>query len=601
MALLERVKFRMLLMVILLIQVPSEGDGDPRVNFLNKVLYFVRNERSVETLFLLHHTEDTNCILKDWNPMGVPTLRSNELTDLSLENSYNHNALALVCVTEHFHGELLKTLARAFEGMRQERIILLIRRKPDPDLMHHISQQVKDLEFLHMIVLIVEKQDYNDVIAFALRLKPFPEPHFKKVRNLFTGKNIFPHYASFQGRVASIIPNEVQSVYRAGSQIILEFARKYNASLRLQGSATQDKTEIPKDNYDIDMNLRLSNSKNFSNNIFLVATLSSSSLLIVVPCGMELSGVDIFKELGMGTLTWSALIFYLTFALVEATFVYISNRINGTHFSIRFTNPFVNLRAFRALLGHAFPVSNRSSPSIQLFLCLMSFFGTLFGCFFACKLSSFLTKKPHDSQIETFSELRESGLTIVVDASTKEFIELEINGDFFNHEVPNVRITSSLEFIKLIDSLEMNAGFLVHSIPWTFFKEVMKELNRKVYCEGKNLTIIENVPSTFFLQRNTIFSQKMRDFILNTDVSGLGTYWMKLAGQQIKASIKASIKSSMRGFEEHPSHLPLSFDHFKWLWTLLGIAYIISFMVFVMEICWAKSHKRMRRGNIYPC
>jgi len=591
-------KLNKILLVLLLIQVPSEGIGNKHETFLNQLLKIVHHERSVETLFLLYHTKELNCSLQNWNPEKVPTLRLNELTDVNFEKSFNHNALGVVCVTEYSYEVLLKTLSKAFETIRQERIILLIHRRPNPDVMQDISYQVKGLQFINLLVLITEEQSFTDLIAPGFRLQPFPEPHFKKVRNLFASKDIFPHPANYHGRLANAIPNEMYTTYGPGSRIISEFAKKYNITLRLQWPPHQNTTGITyEDTYDLNMNLRLFDRKNSLDYINVVTTVSTNCLIVVVPCGMELNGMDIFKELGLGTLTWSALIFFIIFTAVESVFIYISNRINGTNFIMRFTSPLVSLRAFRAIMGQSFPVSNRSSRSIQLLLCLMSLFGTLFGSFFACKLSSFLTKKPYYPQVETFPELRESGLTVFVDGFTREYIEREINGDFFKQEVPNVRTMSTLKLINLLQSVKIRAGFLVHSLPWGAFKKATEKLNHRVYCEGKNLTIVENVPMMIALRRNSIFSRQMRNFILNMAVSGLDKQWFKKYAHKVKADIKLSLQ----GFKMDQSHIPLSLDHFKWLWILLGIAYIISFVVFVIEICWARTHKRIRRNNHTIC
>uniref|UniRef100_B3P7N1 GG11108 n=2 Tax=Drosophila erecta TaxID=7220 RepID=B3P7N1_DROER len=342
--------------------------------------------------------------------------------------------------------------------------------------------------------------------------------------------------------------------------------------------------QISEDNYDIDMKTQPHNSKTFSHHNNIAMDMNTNSLIIVVPCGTELRGLDILKELGVRTLSWLALIFYIIFVLAEMTFVFISNRFSRRNFRMRYTNPLVNLRAFRAILGQTFPISNRSSLSIQHFFVFMSLFGTLFVGFFDCKLRSFLTRKPYYSQIENFSELRQSGLTAVVDPPTRQFIEQEINADFFRVEVPNVRTITSRELMNLIYSFDKKWAFVSHSIPWRAFKEEMKSLDLKILCESKNLTILENVPLTFSLRRNSIFSQHLRHFIINSADTGMSTYWFKIAGK----NIRKHMKTSLRRFEERPSHLPLSFEHFKWLWASLCIAYVISFMVFIMEILWAK-------------
>ncbi|XP_043656052.1 uncharacterized protein LOC122622016 [Drosophila teissieri] len=576
-------------LLLLLIYDLSEGTENQHEIFLNTLLQAVHGDRPVDTLFLLHQSNCSNCSLQDWNPSGIPTLRSNELTAFDLEQNFNHNALALVCLTRNSFRELLSTLAKTFDCLRQERIILMIHQKPDPSFIEDISHELKDLQFLHLIVLIVEENGNGKVSASTLRLQPFPAPHFKRIGNIFAIKKIFYHSINFHGRVLNTIPSDIRVLFEALTQLFAEFARRHNSTLQIQNSTIKGK-----DNYDIDMNTQVHSSKSLSDHMNIAMDMNSNSLIILVPCGTELRGLDIFKELGLRTLTWLALVFYIIFVVVEMTFVFISNRFNRRNFSMRYTNPLVNLRAIRAILGQAFPISHRSSLSIKHFFVFMSLFGTLFVAFFDCKLRSFLTKKPYYSQIENFSELRQSGLTVVVDPPTRQFIEQNINADFFRVEVPNVKTATSRELMNLVYAFDAKWAFVSHSIPWRAFKEEMKSLNLKIYCESKNLTILDNVPLTFSLRRNSIFSRHLRHFIIKSADSGMSTYWFKMAGKRIRKLIK----TSLRGFEEQLSYHPLSFEHFKWLWTSLCIAYVISLVVFMMEILWAKYQRRTSSVNI---
>jgi len=185
-------------------------------------------------------------------------------------------------------------------------------------------------------------------------------------------------------------------------------------------------------------------------------------------------------------------------------------------------------------------------------------------------------------------------VTVVVDHTTRQFIEQEINANFFRDEVPNVRTTTIQELINHVYSYDRKFAFVANSIPWRTFREEMKSINQKILCDSKNLTILENVPLTFSIRRNAIFSHHLRNFIINAADSGMITCWFKMAGKVIRKQIKTTLRES----EQQPSHLPLSFDHFKWLWAVLCIAYVMSFMVFVMEILWSKYQRRTRSVSI---
>ncbi|XP_043064846.1 uncharacterized protein LOC122320717 [Drosophila ficusphila] len=574
-----------ILLVLLLFCAQTAGIENPRERFLDDLLNSIHNERSVDTLFLLQQSGDPNCSFQDWNPRGIPTLRANEKSILNIKKYYNDNALALVCITKNSFQVLLNILARTFDGMRQERIVLMIPHKPSSDLIKTISRKIEHLQFLHMILLVVEEPYNTEFPVTAHRMKPFPEPHFKRVRNLFSGTKIFKKPVNFQGKVASAIRDRDFSPYKFTLNLVTAFSRKYNTTIKPQRSVNQKRNKTRKEYFDIDMTMVMNDSKNLTGYVNLIGV--TATLMIAVPCGKELSSMDIFKEVGMGTVAWSALIFYILFGLVESAFVYLSPPKNGRKVSVKFMNPLVNLRALRALLGQSFPVSNRYGlPIRQLFL-LMSLMGTLFGCFFGCELSSFLTKKPLYPQVNTFPELRESNLTIGVDNPTRYFIERELDRDFFRTEVPNMKNFTFTGFTKLVESFDMNFGLLVHSQPWNALKQELEVLNKKMYCDAKDLTIIHNVPLMLPVRKNSILAPYLHDFNIDVFDTGLMMHWIKVADQEIKNDVKSVLKS----FEMEPSYVPLSFEHFKWLWTLLGISYAFSIMVFIMEIIWAKSQK----------
>lgn len=76
----------------------------------------------------------------------------------------------------------------------------MINRKPDSKFIEDITHEVKNLQFLHLIVLIVQEKSNGQVSASTLRLQSFPEPHFKRIRNVFAIQRIFTVPLTFTER-----------------------------------------------------------------------------------------------------------------------------------------------------------------------------------------------------------------------------------------------------------------------------------------------------------------------------------------------------------------------------------------------------------------
>ncbi|XP_043065498.1 uncharacterized protein LOC108092772 [Drosophila ficusphila] len=60
-------------------------------------------------MVIVQHQRNRNCSLQDWNPQGFPVLRSTEVGGFKLRGTFNHNAVALVCIGDLSDIKLLET------------------------------------------------------------------------------------------------------------------------------------------------------------------------------------------------------------------------------------------------------------------------------------------------------------------------------------------------------------------------------------------------------------------------------------------------------------------------------------------------------------
>ncbi|KAH8271318.1 hypothetical protein KR018_006594, partial [Drosophila ironensis] len=581
------------IILLLLLQNHKVEAENPQNRYFNKLIQLVEHQYGLDTLLLYQGERD--CPLRDWYPRKFPILRFTELTDFGFKKQYNQQALALACITNRTHSQTLETIAKTFDCMREERVILTIQGKLPQGLLNNVSQKAVDLQFTQLLVI-----NFQDDTTSIFRLKYSPTPHFKNISNIFLLEgNLFYKQVTYYHRIGYVYGKGMSSLHSPGAMILSEFAKKINLTLNLLVTPLNNKSIEYMDinstsNYDLTTRMGLYNSKNIFHKMDIVNPAYASSLQIVVPCKSQLSAKDLIGRKGVKNLVCAGIIFYITFGIVNAVFVGISNRFRGTIITRIYVDSLWNLRAFSALLSMPFSIPARSRTSQRQLLLTMSLFGSILASFFCCQLNALLIKRLHYPQVNDFTELRDSGLTVVVDLFTRKYIEDEIDREFFKNEVPNVMTVSPNEFNDLIMSLNTSFAYLVHSAPWRAFSDGQVQSETKIICEANNLTIIENVPVVLYMQGNSIYNSLMRDFIMLTFDTGLLHRWILLGYRRLREKVASALEDFYG-----EALRPLCLRHFKWLWALLIVSYFISLVVFLIELYLGRRRYRVEMRDTF--
>ncbi|KAH8383885.1 hypothetical protein KR009_011082 [Drosophila setifemur] len=588
-----------LVIISLIFQFLAEGTENDRWRFFDKFIYKIHEMDFIETIVLYRHHRDDNCSLKNWSPLGIPVMRWNELGSIKIRGNYNKNVLAVVCMEKDIDMELINTLAISFDTMRQERILLWVQR-PTETFLKEISAITAKMYFLQMIILMIED---NPTPTYYYILHPFPDPQFARIdfENVsHINYSVFYNGPmSFFGKTTIIraspdidvkIPMEykpsgVFPVSRLEDREIIEYALKYNLSLKLMDTNHSA--------FDIQLNPRFIKKNETYSNVDFMGALSSSTLVVIVPCSSELSFKDAWMKLGMETMLWYVLVVYGAFILVESFVLVMTARISGNNRSLTNLNPFLNLRIFRAILGLPFPEIPRANLSLRQLFLTISLCGFVFSNFVSSKLSSMLTKPGHYSQVSNFEELRESGMTVAMDAYIYRYIVNEIDRDFFKNVVTNAVISSHSEQMKNVLSLNDTYATVSFQSNWKAYDEQQKSRGFRFYCESKDLIIASNLPRTYVLAKNSIHHWLLSRFVMYIQESGITNQW-RLG---IPALIRDVYNVTMGRNTEHQA-VPLSLEQLSWLWYLLFIGYLIATLVFCGEIFLNRNKRRNFRRRV---
>ncbi|XP_044314478.1 uncharacterized protein LOC123037501 [Drosophila rhopaloa] len=554
-------------------------------------------------MLILHHNESRNCALHGWHQPEIPTLRFNQLAIAEIRKHFNHHAVSLVCICNDSDTSLLETLAEDTNNMRQERIILWIQTSVTKKLLHVISNQCKEYFFIFMLILEVGENPHQPVTV--LRLDAFPVLRFRRISNIFGLKHqIFQHRKfNFKGRNASLLPgletdlkvNEMLSpkyefpFLRTRDLIIIEFANKYNLSLKLMNSSIGTHLKGSSGVADFRLN-SLSQEKKF---LRYVNPYDISSLFVVVPCGKGRSFEEVIKQLDLKSWLLHIVFVYGIFVMAETFILVVTYKISGKVFRLTSLNPLLNLRAFRALLGMSFPISRRSSLSLRQLFLSISIFGLIFSNFFSCKLSALLTKHSDHPDIKNFDDLRASGLTVIVEMHHRSVIEQQLGPEYFRQNLTNVKFVPLQKKFLLLLSLNHTYAYVTPSESWATLNNYQKSFGKRVFCYSNNLTIIQSLPRTYIEHKNSEFYWPFFMFSIQFQETGIPEYWNREAPDVLRADLNVTI------LERNKDKLvPLSVNHLKWLWTVLGCGYGLATAVFIIEIFLDGLHRRPRNHDI---
>ncbi|KMZ05047.1 uncharacterized protein LOC6739757 [Drosophila simulans] len=575
-----------LLFILLLSQAVSQETEFPQLKYLNKLVRLMIKRHKMETLVIVKHHLDYNCTLQNWNVHGMGIIRTNDQGKIRMRDTFNSRTLAIICIGENSHISLLRSVFETFGKVRQQKIILWTQMELKEEFFQEISKKSTDLKLFDMLMLNVVAKDK----LLTYRLSPFPSPHFKRIKNIWTPNDYvyMDTKLNFHGMTA-VVKHDYNLTIQMGNikkfpisriedKEVFEFALKYNLTLQFFNDV---------DWYDIELRKRIILTNNSTQPIDYGMPMSFPSLLIVVPCGHYLSIQDVIKVSGIQKWIFYIILVYVIFVLFEITFLKVSILISRQSHHQKIPNSLVNLCAFRAILGLPFPETRRSSLSLrQLFLAIV-LFGMIFSIFINCKLSSMLTKPSARPQVNNFEELKTSELTVVMDEDAENFIEKEMGVDFISQYMPRKVTTTFTERAKLLFSLEANYAFTLFSESFAIIEGYQRSKGLRAHCTSEDLIIAERVPRIYILGNNSILDWPLSRFIVTMQESGITNHWIK----NIPRGLARNLKEITIPYDRERVD-PLSIKHLTWLWCILILGYSISMIAFLVEM----SLKRMKRN-----
>ncbi|KAH8312419.1 hypothetical protein KR044_010682 [Drosophila immigrans] len=561
-----------------------------QINPIKHIIEGAIMERPPETLLLLNRQQNENCNWMDLHQLDIPIVLLDELAAFHVKDFFNSNVITVVCMSELADLMLLPVLAKDLHRMRDVRVFIWLQNTPtDPKFfLDMICEHASHANYLNLMVL----NSVNESIV-AYRLLPFPTPKLLRIKDIKKGR-IFPIlWRNLQNKTAVAVPSlyppasyyhldkRTGQNYLSGfmDRLIMEFAKKYNISLKMQRAL--NRTDFVYDSDIVQMTLRgeidLSMHGRFWRpDVESSTAIGNSNLFIVVPCGNVMGLNNVYQSLKNYFLI--VLCVYLGFSVVETLLVAATCRIFGRRYRFSWASLFVNLNSFRWVLGLPINVNrNRRSTSLHQIIMIMSIFSLIITCFFNANLSTLFTKRPADHHITNFQELEDSNLPIIFDNVFRSFSKDDLIAKHLNVDEKRGVFVSSHERLQLFFAQNCSYAYQMVSKVWDYFDRYQKYYNRKTLCKHKALSIYEAFSLHVILRNNSIYRTPLNDFISWSHDLGFIQHWTD-------QSIQTLMDFSNRGRSPwHPA--PLNYMNLQWVWRLIAIFYVIAILIFIAELC----------------
>ncbi|KAH8284376.1 hypothetical protein KR018_010663 [Drosophila ironensis] len=567
------------LLLVILAQVGSEEN---QLDFLKKFISSIKSKSRIESLFILQHEKAENCSLRNLNIPDLPTVRYDNRGKLEFRRNFNRFALGLVCICRESDVDLLEDLASDFDRMRQKRIILWMQTRITNETVARILKSAEDYQFTQMMILRMNSQ--RDLPSLVLRLHPFPTAHFRRVKNItdIQGLDFKRFEWDFKGKTFNIMPSSHKVLRMQDSEFSL-FALRHNISWR--------EMKTPRNGIlDVKLNTVVGSRKASLRNL---NPYDMSSIMVVVPCGRERTILEVLRQLDFRTSLIYLLPVYVTFVAVETIILIVTHRTGNRTGRINYFGPLLNFRAFRAVLGSSFPMGQPPTLSLRLLFLAISVFGLIYSSFFGCKLSALLTKHPSQPQVRNFDELRASGLEIIGGPLIRKFVETEMGEDFFTQNLSNFRMVTQAERLQKLLSLDDNYAYVMSSESWGIFNHYQMFMGRSFFCTSKDLIIVQALPMLYVLRDNSVLNLALSRFLHRVHETGIKKHWLNMSPHNLKRLLNETIKQ-----ETSNMPYPLSLNHFKWLWCVLGCGYGLAVLVFIIEFLLSRFEERNARPKL---
>ncbi|XP_037941263.1 uncharacterized protein LOC119674208 [Teleopsis dalmanni] len=557
----------------------------------------IYTESKFENILILRHKPD-DCFLENLqNILEQPKWLFSTNNTFNLKQKFNSEILAFVCLQKKFDVLQLNPLTKILNHIRHSRLIFLGKDfAQSQELCDPLKNFCEKHQFTNVIILfenLMKEQHFY-------RLTPYPV--YKTVRATINNtKEIFPKFwLNFHGKVLLTLPDQVEPrsfMYMShnGQQklsgyiakLIQLFAKRYNATLQFLSPVKIGKIIHPPfmknytQNRSLDLPINLGGVLKFDHYHEMSYPVELSSWLIMVPTTGSLITADVYRIIMENTLiiafVFTIFIFSVLFTIIDSD---LTSR-TGRQIKIRLINLILNDKVVPGVLGQSY-IFHTQPKLAQRFLYISIFImGLTLNTLYTAHLKTLITSHPSLPQIMTFDDLRKMGVNILVDETEIKEVYKSKASTILDKIHDLMIMTDTLTFHNRRRNLTTSYAYTVSAPLWAVFEQQQLFFAHKIFYAPKSMVLSDMYYMCVPLQKNSVLKQSLDSYVHRINAAGLLRYWYVSTFRDMLVANKISLTDRTKVETFHS----LSAWDLKWIWIFITCSYVLSIVIFFMELC----------------
>ncbi|XP_055850424.1 uncharacterized protein LOC129914993, partial [Episyrphus balteatus] len=276
---------------------------------------------------------------------------------------------------------------------------------------------------------------------------------------------------------------------------------------------------------------------------------------------------------------WETFLILVVVVILLSTVLTAVAKLSGSHRGFFILDYFID--CFRGILGQSFSEESNYSFTSKLIYSLIFLLGIMIVTSYDAFLQSFMTEPPKEKTIRSFEDLNSFDLKIVALQSDIDETLFKLSPTIMKKYSNSFLGESNLKtFLKHRDSLDDNYAFALPKYKWNIYENQQNFYGQQLFRWSKELCFLKDRLVTLTINENSIYKQILNTHILEVQSAGLMGFWQRKGFLELIRL--GRIKKLDFEFELNRRR-PLKVEDFKWIWIVMGLAYVIAGLCFIAE------------------
>ncbi|XP_075150356.1 uncharacterized protein LOC142224468 [Haematobia irritans] len=519
----------------------------------------------------------------------ILTVENEDIT--SYKFHFNSNVLAVIIMRQEINEDLMETMAQALDYMRETRILIIaVNVENTEDFKAKGLELLEKYKITNVVLVIHSSLNASEIPREWWRIRPYLQYHWQ-LFSLCDGDHseIYPHHWLNMANKTVITypdqypPNTIVYKDSAGdlrltgyvALLVMEFAKHYNVHLQMFQTLEEEKfihfTEITQMVDEGLLDIPMSTDGGGTGSWYNMSdAIEITEVAFMVPLSSQLTISEVFTLLLDGFFFASVLgfSFLLSFILTLGDYFFEDLLIP--------LNFLINSKVMPGILGQSFVERFTHIIGLRMVYFFIGFVGLNISTQFSANVNSFFTSPPYHGQLETYEDLEHSPVKILIEESDAAIMQ-----DWLPYHPTIVTYTNNLSyFLNSRQNFVTAYGYVIQSNIWNIYNRRQQYYRHKAFHVPRGMIYLDMMIWGIRLQYNSPYKQALNEFIQNCHDSGLMSVWKS----QTYLDMSKLKRVPLQDPHEESGPKVLEVKDFFWIWLLVVIGWLVSLLVFFLEL-----------------